>query len=79
MVERTAKSKLRWVWEEMKDNAEKASTPLPRNYRKLPVDDLPGGSLVVARLKDYLAERPKRPTEVHLVGHSAGLDLPGAA
>ena len=72
MVERTAKSKLRWVWEEMKENAEKASTPLPRNYRKLPVDDLPGGSLAVARLKDYLAERPKQPTEVHLVGHSAG-------
>ena len=26
----------------------------------------------MARLKDYLAERPRQPTEVHLVGHSAG-------
>lgn len=72
MVEKTAKAKLRWVWEEMKENAALACDPLPRTYRRKPNGDLPGGSLTVARLKDYLSRKPQVPTEVHLVGHSAG-------
>jgi hypothetical protein len=72
MVEKTAKSRLRWVWQEMKENAARASDPLPRTYRKLPSEQLPGASLVVARLKAYLASKGNRNTEVHLVGHSAG-------
>lgn len=72
MVEKIAKSRLRWVWEEMKDNAELASERLPRNHRRLPPHQLPGGSLTVALLKEYLSRRGNRSTEVHLVGHSAG-------
>ncbi len=72
MVERTAKSRLRWLWDEMKENSLLASDPLPRTFRRIPSEELPGASLVVAKLKEHLAQRPKKPTEVHLVGHSAG-------
>ncbi len=72
MVEKTAKSKLRWVWDEMKENAAGACDPLPRNWRTRTPGELPGGSLTVNRLKQHLAEKPRVPTEVHLVGHSAG-------
>ncbi len=72
MVEKTAKKRLRWVWDEMKENAYGAADALPRNYRDKPPDKLPGASLTVAKLKEHLAQAPKRPTEVHLVGHSAG-------
>ncbi len=75
MIEKAARSKLRWAWEEMKQNASGASDPLPRNHRRLPPEKLPGGSLLVSRLKSYLSERPRVPTEVHLVGHSAGTIL----
>ena len=72
LVEKRAQSKLRWIWDEMKANASRACDPLPRDYRRLPTEDLPGGSLTVARLKDYLTQNPTVPTEVHLVGHGAG-------
>ena len=68
----SAKSRLRWIWDEMKENSLLASEPLPRTFRRQPSEELPGASLVVAKLKEHLAQRPKKPTEVHLVGHSAG-------
>jgi pimeloyl-ACP methyl ester carboxylesterase len=71
MVEKVAKTNLRWVWDQMKQNADAASEPLPRNYRQKP-DQVPGGSLTIAKLKAYLDQRPRVATEVHLVGHSAG-------
>ena len=75
MVEKTAKKRLRWVWDEMKENAKGASDPLPRNFRDRPANQLPGASLTANKLKAHLAEGPKKPTEVHLVGHSAGTIL----
>ncbi len=72
LVEKTARSRLRWVWQEMKENAALASEPLPRDHRKLPAEELPGASLTVARLKEHLRQKGNRDTEVHLVGHSAG-------
>ncbi len=67
-VEKTVKTHLRWVWAEMKENAERASEKLP-NLSRTPDDKIPGASLTVARLAKYLQGRP---AEVHLVGHSAG-------
>ena len=72
MVEKTAKSRLRWVWEEMKENAARASDPLPADELTLLPEQLPGASLVAARLKAYLGRRGNKDTQVHLVGHSAG-------
>ena len=68
-VEQTVKTRLRWAWAEMKENAERASDPLPADVAGTPDQDVPGATLAVARLEDYLATRP---AEVHLVGHSAG-------
>ena len=72
LVEKTAKRTLRWVWDEMKANAASASDPLPARWESLPDGQLPGGSLVAALLRKYLDEHTDVPTEVHLVGHSAG-------
>jgi hypothetical protein len=69
MIEKTAKRTLRWIWEEMKQNAAQACAPLPDNWRDVPDYKLPGGSVVVARLREHLQEHP---SEIHLVGHSAG-------
>ncbi len=74
-VENRVRSRFRWIWREMKENADAASAaPLPDPEA---TDDLPGASMFVARLAAYLATYPDdgsqgpRP-EVHLVGHSAG-------
>ena len=72
LIEKTAKRTLRWMWDEMKENAGHAADALGPDWRDLPDDRLPGGSVVVARLAEYLAEHQDEPIEVHLVGHSAG-------
>jgi Papain family cysteine protease len=72
LIEKTAKRTLRWLWDEIKENAAAASDPLPDQWEDEPDDRLPGGSLIVARLRRYLDENPDVATEIHLVGHSAG-------
>ena len=79
LVERLARSQVRWMWDEMKENARAASGPAkqeiawPRDGR--PSTSLaaePGATLAVDRLAAYVASFPERAVEVHLVGHSAG-------
>jgi hypothetical protein len=72
MVEKLARRRLRWMWEEMKENAASASSPLPDGWEGLADHELAGGSVLVARLRQYLDEHADVPTEIHLVGHSAG-------
>jgi hypothetical protein len=72
MIEKTAKRTLRWMWDEMKENAGLATAALGDHWRELPDDKLPGGSAVVARLAEYLDGHQDDPPEIHLVGHSAG-------
>lgn len=78
-VEKFARSKLRWMWAEMKENAKAASAPLPPTFQwpqngakgdKL--STVPGASLFARRLGQYAAELQGGNLEVHLVGHSAG-------
>jgi hypothetical protein len=75
VVEKTAKRTLRWIWDEMKENAAGASDPLPDDWRTRPDQEIPGASAFVAELSRYLAQDPDVPTEVHLVGHSAGANF----
>lgn len=70
MIEKLARRTLTWVWDEMKENAAHACDPLPQDRSSLTDDQIPGGSLVVARLAGYRQEHPD--VEIHLVGHSAG-------
>jgi pimeloyl-ACP methyl ester carboxylesterase len=79
-VERAVQDKLRWAWEEMKQNAAAASATieapidwtLPAQEIKR-LEGLPGATVIVSRLAKYLAEAPgDTPPDVHLVGHSAG-------
>ncbi len=73
LVEKLAGSRLRWMWSEMKENAEKASggsvEPWPGGIPAR-VADLPGATLTAARLQAYCQAHAG--VEVHLVGHSAG-------
>lgn len=78
LVERVARSQLRWMWSEMKENAAAASRPLEEDVT-WPDDgerpdstlaSMPGASLTVDRLAGYVRRVPE--VEVHLVGHSAG-------
>lgn len=78
-VEKFARSNLRWLWAEMKENAKAASEPLPETVR-WPQDGttgddlstLPGASLFARCLGRYAAQLQGAGLEVHLVGHSAG-------
>ena len=58
MVENTARGAMRPLWDEMKENADKASK------------DGGGATLTIDRLRQYVAEHDD--VQVHLVGHSAG-------
>lgn len=79
LVERISRSRLSWMWTEMKENAAAASKPLPAKAAWPPdgsadgkaMAGMPGASLVVDRLRIY-AESVGGQLEVHLVGHSAG-------
>lgn len=87
LVEKIARVSARWMWDEMKENATKASKPFPAAKAKWPVPStgaarqtmaaLPGASLTASRLKAYVDAAPG-PVEVHLVGHSAGSIFLGA-
>lgn len=79
LVERVSRSKLWWMWQEMRDNATGASGPLDEAELQWPptstaaieaMAELPGGSLLADRLARYVTAHPE--TEVHLVAHSAG-------
>lgn len=59
LVEKLARSNFRWMWDEMKENARRASAPAG------------GASLTVDRLAKYVKANPGK-VAVHLVGHSAG-------
>jgi hypothetical protein len=72
VIEKTARRTLRWIWDEMKQNAAGASEPLPANWRDRSDRELPGASVFVAGLLRYLEETADVATEIHLVGHSAG-------
>ncbi|WP_164200421.1 C1 family peptidase [[Micrococcus luteus] ATCC 49442] len=77
LVEKIARSRLRWMWDEMKENAEKSSSALLHqvSWRPTPsaeTEQAPGASLLVSRLRTYVDEVAPEKVEVHLVGHSAG-------
>ena len=65
LVEKFARANLRWLWDEMKENARAASKPGAGA-------DMPGGTLTVQLLADYIGRNGAENVEVHLVGHSAG-------
>jgi hypothetical protein len=79
LVEKVARSRLKWIWSEMKENAAAASADLPHPVSWSPPNilqgpesaGLPGASLFADRLRVY-AETVGDELEVHLVGHSAG-------
>lgn len=82
LVEKIARSSVRWMWDEMKENARAASEAI--NDAALiqwpPVSSatqeamlaMPGASLTVTRLQRYLQDVGAENVRVHLVGHSAG-------
>lgn len=79
LVEKIAGSRVSWMWKEMKENARKASDPLPadlsrpatENGASASMADMPGASLFARKMGNY-AESIGGKLEVHLVGHSAG-------
>ena len=82
LVEGVSRSGLRWLWDEMKDNARRASDVIqhPTDLRWPPattveasaMSALPGASLVIARLADYADAHGRDNVVIHLAGHSAG-------
>jgi hypothetical protein len=86
-VEQVARRSARWMWDEMKENAAKASVAFAASKATWPVPatgaakevmaGLPGASLTASRLAAYIAASPE-PVEVHLLGHSAGSIFLGA-
>jgi hypothetical protein len=78
LVEGIARSRLAWIWDEMKQNAQAASDPLDGAIEwplaagaAAAAADQPGAALTVSRLAHYVRERGGD-VKVHLVGHSAG-------
>ncbi|MGH4026195.1 MAG: hypothetical protein ACRDRV_16600 [Pseudonocardiaceae bacterium] len=83
-VEVLARPSLRWMWNEMKENARAASKeisdqdraqiswPPPSQDAEKAMMKLPGASLTVLRLQDYVRQHGPDNVAVHLVGHSAG-------
>lgn len=67
-VELTARKLIRWMWDEMKENARAASQP----FDGADETNAPGASLTVKRLGEYIARHGADNVAVHLVGHSAG-------
>jgi hypothetical protein len=87
LVERMARGSARWMWDQMKQNAQQASLPFAASKVTWPAPasgaakeqmaGLPGASLTASRLKAYIDASPG-PVEVHLLGHSAGSIFLGA-
>jgi hypothetical protein len=61
LVEGLCRSRARWSWREMKDNARKASGPSPA-----------GATLLLERLKAYVDKVGATNVRIHLAAHSAG-------
>jgi hypothetical protein len=83
LVEKMARSHFKWAWDEMKENAWAASEALTAHEREQivwPPDAahetrmaaLPGASLFVTRLAEYIAQCGPENVRLHLAGHSAG-------
>ncbi len=81
-VELAARKSIRWMWDEMKENARLASDPIenPGAVSWPPASAeaeakmmvMGGASLTVLRLRDYVQRHGPGKVAVHLVGHSAG-------
>lgn len=82
-VEKLARSTLRWMWAEMKQNARAASAAIrktalaqvqwpPEDSAQSRMANLPAASLTVTRLADYIQQYGAGNITLHLVGHSAG-------
>lgn len=79
-VESLVRQNGRWVWDEMKENAERASKRItkPEQIQWPPntlqahqaMSRMPGASLTVSRLAKYVEDHEN--VVIHLVGHSAG-------
>lgn len=78
LVEKIARTSFRWMWDQMKQNAEAASLPLNLAAGQPVPDNAPGASLTVARLAEYIAQHGANNVAVHLVGHSAGANFHAA-
>jgi pimeloyl-ACP methyl ester carboxylesterase len=61
-IEGVARSSLRWLWEEMKENARHASGDNPAA----------GGTMMVNLIREYIDKHGADSVRIHLVGHSAG-------
>ncbi len=83
LVEKLARNSFRWAWEEMKENGWAASAPLkpheraqiswpPDPAREVRMAALPGASLFVTRLAEYVRQVGPQNVAVHVAGHSAG-------
>ena len=79
-VELMARQTFRWMWDEMKENARAASKPIgnrgdvawPTPATQKAMEQMPGASLTVLRLAEYVRQHPHEQVLVHMVGHSAG-------
>jgi hypothetical protein len=80
-VELLARQTFRWMWDEMKENARAASKQIgnqgdvawpPTPATQKAMEQMPGASLTVLRLAEYVRQHPDEQVQVHLVGHSAG-------
>lgn len=82
LVELVARRSFRWMWDEMKENARAASEriddqgaiswPPASPEADEAMTGMPGASLTVLRLRDYVRRHGPGNVAVHLVGHSAG-------
>jgi hypothetical protein len=68
LIEGVARRSVRWMWDEMKENARKASEPIADRAD----GEAPGASLTVRHLGAYIDAHGADTVRVHLVGHSAG-------
>lgn len=81
-VELIARRSFRGIWKEMKENARAASDPIEDSGKvswsptspeaEMAMMAMPGASLTVLRLRDYVRQHGPDKVAVHLVGHSAG-------
>jgi Papain family cysteine protease len=74
LTEKFARTSITWMWDQMKQNARAASEAIqgPHTWPPGPRADLPGATLTLERLRQYLDQQGSDAVSVHLVGHSAG-------
>ena len=66
LVEKVARNSLRWLWDEMKENARRASAQITAD------PGAAGGTMMVNLIVQYLERHGADNVRIHLVGHSAG-------